>query len=227
MIPGTRRPIPRLRAACAALALALLPAPLAAQSADGQSTDGQSAAGKPADVPPAEAQLVLHRQIDISAMRGATVPYGQAGNWSVRIDQVGAFGCSIAAQYDNALGLRFQYNPAEATTLIFAGSTSWQSVKDGDRKDMSFSFEGRDTWSGAAIGTDADGMHWLTFKAKGTGIFDEMQAASWFALKIDTLELGIYETGEIARAVELLRQCQALANKAVEPAAARPPAQER
>jgi hypothetical protein len=41
-----------------------------------------------AQATPAETQLDLHRQLDISALRAATVPYGQAGRWSVRIDQV-------------------------------------------------------------------------------------------------------------------------------------------
>ena len=214
MIPATL-PQPRSLGACAALVLALLAQPLAAQPAPETAAQAQ----------PAETQLDLHRQLDISALRAATVPFGQAGRWSVRIDQVAGYGCFMAAQYDNALGIRFQFSPAEGATVIYAGSTNWRSIKEGDRKDMSLSFEGRDTWSGAALGMDVEGMHWLTFKAKGTGIFDEMQAARWFALKIDTLELGVYETGEITRAVALLRQCQTVADKAVDPFAAKPPAQ--
>jgi hypothetical protein len=212
MIPGILRHNPRSRAALTAVVLALAAQPLSAQpSADPQ-----------AEAPPTETPLDLHRQLDISALRAATVPYGQAGRWSVRIDQVAGYGCFMAAQYDNALGIRFQFSPAEGATVIYAGSTNWRSIRDGDRKDMSLSFEGRDTWSGAALGMDVEGMHWLTFKAKGTGIFDEMQAARWFALKIDTLELGVYETGEITRAVALLRQCQTVADKAVDPFAAKP-----
>jgi hypothetical protein len=182
----------------------------------------QSAGAAPsAPTTGADAVMVLHRQIDISAMKAATVPYGTAGRWSVRIDQVAGYGCFIAAQYDNALGIRFQFSPGDNSNVIYVGSSNWRSIKEGDKKDMSLSFEGQNTWSGAAIGMDVQGMHWLTLKASGAAIFEEMKDAAWFALKIDGLELGVYETGEIARAVTILKECQAVADKAVDPFAAK------
>lgn len=166
--------------------------------------------------------LTLHRQIDISTWRAATVPFGNAGGWTIRIDQVAGFGCFMAAQYDNAVGIRFQFNPAEAGMMVSAGSTNWRSIREGDRKEMGLSFEGRDNWTGGALGVEVEGMHWLTFKAKGTTIIDELARAQWLALRVDALEFGAYETGEIARAVALLRECQAVADKAVDPFAGKP-----
>jgi hypothetical protein len=169
----------------------------------------------------AEPELVLHRQIDISALKAATVPFGTAGRWSVRIDQVAGYGCFIAAQYDNDLGIRFQLSPADNSNVIYVGSSNWRSIKEGDKKDLSLSFEGKNTWSGSAVGMDVQGMHWLTLKASGSAIIDEMKDAGWFALKIDGLELGVYEAGDIAKAVAVLKECQSVADKAVDPFAAK------
>lgn len=178
---------------------------------------------QPAGARPAEsAALVLHRQIDISKTKAATVPYGTAGRWVVRIDPVAGYGCFIAAQYDNDLGVRFQYSPADSGNVIYVGSSNWRSIKDGDKKDLSIYFEGKNTWSGSAVGLPVQGMHWLTLKASGTAIIDDMEAAPWFALKIDGLELGVYEAGEIGRAVAILKECQAVADKAADPFAAKP-----
>ncbi len=201
-----------------ASAAAILPHPLLAQLADAPPAPPAT----PATPPPAGAALVLHRQIDISTSKAATVPYGMAGNWAVRIDPVAGFGCFIAAQYDDDLGVRFQYSPADSSNVIYVGSSNWRSIKDGDKKDLSIYFEGRNTWSGSAVGLPVQGMHWLYLKASGTAIIDDMQAAPWFALKIDGLELGVYEAGEIARAVAILKECQAVADKAVDPFAGRP-----
>jgi hypothetical protein len=193
-----------------ATALALLPAALAAQPAGPAST--------------APTDLVLHNQIDIVAPKAATVPFGGAGQWLVRIDQAGGFGCFMAAQYDNDLGIRFQFNPADNSNVIYVGSSNWGSLRAGERKAMSLSFDGHNTWSGSAQGIDLMGLHWLMLKGSGRAIFDEMKEARWFALKIDGLELGAYDAGEIGRAVEALKQCQAIADKAVDPAAAPPAA---
>jgi len=187
--------------------LSLLPSLLQAQPPAGQDT--------------AEAALMPHRQIDISKVRASTVPYGAAGRWSVRIDQIAGYGCFIAAQYDNDLGIRFQFSPADNSQMIYVGSSNWRSIKEGDKKAMSLSFEGRNTWSGSAIGMDVQGMHWLTLKAEGSALIEEMKDAQWFALKIDGLEFGVYETGDIIRAVTILKECQAVADKAVDPFAAK------
>ena len=193
-----------------AAALTLLPAAVAAQPAG-------PVASAPMD-------LVLHNQIDIVAPKAATVPYGGAGQWLVRIDQAGGFGCFMAAQYDNDLGIRFQFNPADNSNVIYVGSSNWGSLRAGERKAMSLSFDGRNTWSGSAQAIDLMGLRWLMLKGSGRAIFDEMKEARWFALKIDGLELGAYDAGEIGLAVEALKQCQTVADKAVDPAAARPSA---
>lgn len=173
-----------------------------------------SLAAQPADsAPPDETALVLHRQIDISSLRDATVPFGTAGGWVIRIDQVGDFGCFMASQYDNTVGIRFQLSPADGSTMMWVGSTAWKSILQDERKELGLSFEGRGTWSGMASGVAVEGMHWLMLK--GTGIIDEMQDARWFALKIDSVEFAAYDTGEVRQAVTLLRECQALADKAV------------
>ncbi len=176
---------------------------------------GALAAQPAGSAPPGETALELHRQIDISSLRDATVPFGTAGGWVIRIDQVGNFGCFMASQYDNTVGIRFQLSPVDGSTMMWVGSTAWKSIRQDDRKELGLSFEGRGTWSGMASGVAVDGMHWLMLKGKGTGILDEMQDAGWFALKIDSVEFAAYDTGEVRRAVTLLRECQALADKAV------------
>lgn len=170
----------------------------------------------------AEPVMVIHRQTDISKLKAATVPYGQAGLWSIRIDQVAGYGCFMAAQYDNNTGIRFQFSPGDNSNIIYVSSSDWRSVKEGDKKNLSISFEGKNTWSGAALGIDVEGMHWLSLKASGAMIFEEMKAAEWFALKIDALEFGVYEAGDIGKAVAMLKACQAVADVAVDPFARKP-----
>lgn len=177
----------------------------------------------PRPAPSAPQSPALQRQVDISLIQASTIPYGNAGEWSVRIDQTTGGGCFIVAAYENGTVIRYQYDATRGSNVFFVGSNYWRSIEDGDDHPLSISFDGKEAWSGKAAGATSAGIHWLSLRADDAEFLSEFSASLWFTVDSGSLALGAYEAGEIKKALAMRTKCQAMADAALDPFAAKPP----